>query len=244
MQALILAAGYGTRLGAVTHNAAKPLLDLGGRPLLSHVVRAIERVEVVERITVITNAKFFADFADWRAGFAATKQLDLLNDGTRDNAERLGAIGDLGLAIDRQGIDDDVLIVGGDNLFQFELPDFVASAQARGTSLAVYTLPSRDLAGRYGNVELDPHDRIVWFEEKPAEPRTPLIATCVYCLLRAHLPLLRGYRDTVGQLDAPGLFFRWLAQREPVYGYAFDGFWFDIGDETSLAAARAAAVSA
>lgn len=240
MQALILAAGYGTRLGTVTLNAAKPLLDIAGQPLLTHLVRAIERVQDVNAIHLITNAKFHDDFAQWRAQYSSQRTLTILNDGTRGNDERLGAIGDLCLALERNAIDDDVLIVGGDNLFQFDLNEFVKSARARGSSIAVYTLPGPELASRYGNVELAADQRIVWFQEKPAQPRTPLIATCVYYLRRNHLQKLKEYKESIGQMDAPGLFFRWLALQTDVYGFAFDGVWFDIGDEQSLAAARRA----
>lgn len=240
MQALILAAGYGTRLGTLTLNTAKPLLDIAGEALLTHLARAIERVPSVETIHLITNAKFYDDFAAWRARSGSTRAINIVNDGTTRNEERFGAIGDLCLALEHNAIDDDVLIVGGDNLFKFDLNEFVESAQQRGTSLAVYTLPSPELASRYGNVELDADQRIIWFEEKPAQPRTPLIATCVYYLRREHIPRLMEYKERCGQMDAPGLFFRWLAQQTDVYGFAFDGLWFDIGDQQSLAAARAA----
>jgi glucose-1-phosphate thymidylyltransferase len=138
-------------------------------------------------------------------------------------------------------IDDDLLIVGGDNLFRFDLRDLVRFAGRRGTSIAAYRLPSRELASRYGNIELDDQERICWFEEKPATPRTALIATCIYVLRRQDQPMLERYRQTGALMDAPGLFIRWLAQQTDVYGFVCDGLWFDIGDPQSLEAARAAA---
>ncbi|MCS6859821.1 MAG: nucleotidyltransferase family protein [Abditibacteriales bacterium] len=239
MKVLVLAGGYGTRLGALTLNTPKQLLLVAGRPIFTHILSAIELLPAVGSIYVITNCKFFRHFLRWRAETPSRCPIIVVNDGTHTNEERLGAIGDIHFMLDMYGIDDDLLVVGGDNLFAFRLRDFVEFAQQRGTSLAVYTLPRPEDAAKYGNVKLDDQQRVVWFEEKPKRPQTRLIATAVYYFKREHLPLFRRYCAEGNNQDAPGFFIKWLYQQVDVYGYAFDGYWFDIGSPESLAEAEA-----
>jgi glucose-1-phosphate thymidylyltransferase len=234
----MLAGGYGTRLGALTLNTPKQLLPVGGRPIFTHILSAVEALSAVEQIYVVTNCKFFRQFLQWREETPSRCSIIVVNDGTHSNEERLGAVGDIHFLLDMYGIDEDLLVVGGDNLFEFRLPDFVAFAQQRGTAIAVYTLPRLEDAEKYGNVKLDDQQRIVWFEEKPKPPQTRLIATAVYYFKREHLKHFRRYRAEGHHQDAPGFFIRWLYPQIEVYGYAFDGYWFDIGSPESLAEAE------
>jgi len=234
----MLAGGYGTRLGALTLNTPKQLLPVGGRPIFTHILSAVEALSAVEQIYVVTNCKFFRQFLQWREETPSRCSIIVVNDGTHSNEERLGAVGDIHFLLDMYGIDEDLLVVGGDNLFEFRLPDFVAFAQQRGTAIAVYTLPRLEDAEKYGNVKLDDQQRIVWFEEKPKPPQTRLIATAVYYFKREHLKHFRRYRAEGHHQDAPGFFIRWLYPQVEVYGYAFDGYWFDIGSPESLAEAE------
>lgn len=235
----MLAGGYGTRLGTLTLHTPKQLLPVAGRPIFTHILSAVESLPAIDPIYVVTNCKFFRHFLQWRAETPSRRPIVVVNDGTHTNEERLGAIGDIHFMIDMYGIDDDLLVVGGDNLFEFRLTDFVEFAQQRGTSMAVYTLPRLEDAEKYGNVKLDDQQRIVWFEEKPKPPQTRLIATAVYYFKREHLPLFRRYCAEGNNQDAPGFFIRWLHRQIDVYGYAFEGYWFDIGSPESLAEAEA-----
>ncbi len=239
MKVLMLAGGYGTRLGALTLNTPKQLLQVGGRPIFTHILSAVESLPAVDQIYVVTNCKFFCHFLQWREETPSRCPIIVVNDGTHTNEERLGAIGDIHFMLDLYGIDDDLLVVGGDNLFGFRLLDFIEFARQRGTSIAVYTLPRIADAEKYGNVKLDNQQRIVWFEEKPKPPRTRLIATAIYYFKREHLPLFRRYRAEGNNQDAPGFFIKWLYRQIGVYGYAFEGYWFDIGSPESLAEAEA-----
>jgi glucose-1-phosphate thymidylyltransferase len=192
----------------------------------------LDRVaEVTDDVHVVTNGRFAADFERWSAG-----RVTVHYDGTTSNEDRLGAIGDVRFVLERIGTGDDLLVVAGDNLFDYSLADYVAWWRGKGTATAValHDVGDRELAKRYAVVEVDEDDRIVGFVEKPEEPRSTLCATATYVYHRAHVPLLERYLAEGNSPDQPGLFLAWLHEREPVYGYRFQGDWLDIGDRTQL----------
>jgi glucose-1-phosphate thymidylyltransferase len=192
----------------------------------------LDRVaEVTDDVHVVTNGRFAADFERWSAG-----RVTVHDDGTTSNEDRLGAIGDVRFVLERIGTGDDLLVVAGDNLFDYSLADYVAWWRGKGTATAValHDVGDRELAKRYAVVEVDEDDRIVGFVEKPEEPRSTLCATATYVYHRAHVPLLERYLAEGNSPDQPGLFLAWLHEREPVYGYRFQGDWLDIGDRTQL----------
>jgi glucose-1-phosphate thymidylyltransferase len=188
MRAIVLAAGYATRLRPLTDSIAKQLLPIGRRPMMDWVCDKVE--EVTSDVHVVTNTRFVEDFRRWasRRGTGIVVH----DDGTISNADRLGAIGDIAFVLDRVGLDDDVLVVAGDNLFDFSLADFVGfwSAKDVAGALAVYDCGDVELATHYGVVELGEDDRVVGFEEKPSEPRSTLVATATYLYHRDQLPLV------------------------------------------------------
>ncbi len=162
--------------------------------------------------------------------------MQIHDDGTRSNDDRLGAIGDMQFVIDLLGIDDDLLVIAGDNLFEFNLGSFVRywRTKCSASALAVRDVGSLELATHYGIVELAADGRVVDFLEKPADPPSTLAATATYLFHRAHVPLIRTYLDGGQPPDQPGRFVAWLQQREPVYGWTFEEGWFDIGDLEQL----------
>lgn len=233
MKALLLAGGYATRLRPLTDKTAKPLLPVGGRPMVDWIVDRIEEGADVDEIHLVTNDAYAADFERWAEG----RSIAVWNDGTRSNEDRLGALGDIALAIDRGGLDgDDLLVIAADNLFEFSLGDYVAFFRAKGdgSTVAVHRLADPSLARLYGIVELGADDRVVGFEEKPEQPRSDLAATATYLYHRDHVPLLRPYLAEGNAPDPPGRFLVWLLEREPLYGYRFDESWVDIGDPDQL----------
>jgi glucose-1-phosphate thymidylyltransferase len=233
MKALILAAGYATRLRPLTDNRAKPLLEVGGRPIVDWILDKIEEVEDVEQIHVVTNARFAPEFERWAHGRARVRVHD---DGTTSNEDRLGAIGDIAFVADREEWEgEELLVIAGDNLFDFSLATYVDFWRSKdGSAIAVYDHPVRELVLQYSVVELDADDRVVGFEEKPERPASNLIAIATYLYHRAHLALLRAYLAEGNPPDQPGYFVAWLYSRVPVYGYRFTGEWLDIGDRTQL----------
>jgi glucose-1-phosphate thymidylyltransferase len=232
VKAIILAAGYATRLRPLTDTMAKELLTVGGRPMIDWILDRVREVPDVDGVHVVTNAFKAPMFEDW----LRTADVTLHDDGTTSNEDRLGAIGDIRFVIERAGIDDDLLVIAGDNLFQFSLADYVGWWRGKGvaSALAVHDVGTLELARKYGIVELGDGDRVVGFVEKPERPRSTLAATAAYLYARAHVPLVERYLAEGNEPDQPGRLIAWLHTREPVYGYVFGDEWLDIGDPAQL----------
>jgi glucose-1-phosphate thymidylyltransferase len=226
MKALILAAGYATRLRPLTDAIPKQLLPVGGRPMVDWILDRIMETSADE-IHLVTNARFAPDFERW----AADKDVRVHNDGTTSNEDRLGAIGD----IDFVGLDDDLLAIAGDNLFDYSLADYESYWRSKdGSCVAVYDVGDRELATKYGIVDVDEHDRITNFVEKPSDPPSTLCATATYLYRRDHAALVPTYLAEGNPPDQPGNLVAWLHKRAPVYAYRFPGEWYDVGDTAQL----------
>jgi glucose-1-phosphate thymidylyltransferase len=207
------------------------LLPLAERPMLDYLLDRIQEVDELDEIHLVTNDRFAQAFRDW-----APQDVIVHDDGTTSNEDRLGAIGDIAFTIERAGLHgEDLFVVAGDNLIGYSLPDYVAFWREKGGSaIAVYEVQDRSLLPQYGVVELDDHDRVVGFEEKPSEPKSNLAATAAYLYRGADLELLARYLEEGNAPDAPGNFAVWLHTRAPLYGYRFSGEWHDIGDVGQL----------
>lgn len=236
MKAIILAGGYATRLQPLTDDLSKCLLPVGGKPMVDWILERIREVEAIDEVHVVTNSRFAQDFQRW----AMLKDgVTVHDDGTSSNDDRLGAVGDIAFTLERAGIDDDVLVIAGDNFFDYDLEDFVEFRRGKGVASAVAVHDVRDLqlASQYGIVAVGGDDRIVDFVEKPAEPPSTLAATATYIYHREHVPLVGQYLAEGNAPDQAGSFVAWLQAREPVYAYRFTGVWLDIGDGEQLLAA-------
>ena len=231
MNVLILAAGYATRLRPLTDSTPKMLLPLAERPMLDYLLDRIREIDEIDEIHLVTNALFAPAFRDW-----APSGVTVHDDRTKSNEDRLGAIGDIAFAIDQGGLaGGDLFVVAGDNLIGYSLPVFVDFWRRKGGSaLALHEVSDSELMTNYGVVELDDDDRVVGFEEKPAEPRSNLAATAAYLYRGEDLALLPRYLEEGNPPDAPGNFVAWLFTRTPVYGYRAAGEWHDIGDLRQL----------
>lgn len=235
MHAIILCAGYAVRLYPLTQNTPKPLLPVGDRPMLDHLVDKINHLKEFDTIDIVTNAKFSGHFENWAKQKNNSKKIVIINDGSTTNESRLGAIGDLNLVLNRQKIQDDVLILAGDNFFTFDLGEFLRLAQEHNSfaSIGLYDVKSKTLARNYGLVELDRDDKIKTFLEKPENPQTTLASTGIYYFPKEVLALLDQYLSEKNSTDAPGYFVQWLIKHSSVFGVLLTGFWFDIGDLAS-----------
>jgi glucose-1-phosphate thymidylyltransferase len=232
MKALVLAAGYATRLRPLTDTWAKELLPVGGRPILDRILDGIDGVAEIDEVHVVTNSRKATAFHDW----ARDRNVTVHDDGTTSNDDRLGAIGDMLFVVEHAEIDDDLLVIAGDNLFEFALADLVAFWGTKGvaSAVAVRDVGSLELASHYGVVALDGDGRIQSFIEKPADPPSTLAATATYVFHRQHIRLIRPYLEAEHGSDQPGRFVGWLHQHEPVYGWVFDETWYDIGNHEQL----------
>lgn len=244
MKAIILAAGYATRLHPLTKDRAKALLPVGGQPIIGHIADQIDTLAEVDEIVVVSNHLFIGQFEEWaaaRVDGSGRKPISLLDDGSTDDSNKLGAIGDIQYCIDTLAIDDDLVIIAGDNLFTYALADardfFVRTG---ADTVLAKRIEDRDELRRMAVASLAPDGRIVRMVEKPQEPESDIGIFATYFYRRATLPLIRAYLDQGNKPDAPGYFPSWLvASGREVRAYVFDGECYDIGTPAAYADVRA-----
>lgn len=226
---VLLAAGYATRLYPLTQDKPKALLPLGKGVILDHVVRTIAEIPGVNKQLLVTNHRFADQLRRWQR--QSGWDIRVLDDATSTAETRLGAIRDLELARNEAGSDDDLLVVGTDNLFRWSLADFVAEAQRHNPapSIALWQAAAPSAATQFGVVVRDPSSRIARFVEKSATPPSAEVALCVYYFPSAMTGKIRDYIDAGENTDAPGYFIAWLVRSGAVYGIMMPGQWHDIG---------------
>jgi glucose-1-phosphate thymidylyltransferase len=238
MNALILAAGYATRLYPVTLNKAKPLLVVGGKPIVEWVVDNLEGVPDLETIYVVTNDKFAADFQAWSERYQNRHpqfKFKIVNDGSKSDDDKLGAIGDINFVVTRENLSQSSLLtVAGDNLFTESLEGFVVCARGSEATVGVYDVGDREAIKKYGNVLINEDGIITHLEEKPQKPQGTLAAIALYYYSPAVLSLLTTYLAAGNNPDQPGRFVQWLYTRKPVKTYQIKGKWLDIGSKETL----------
>ena len=241
MKAIILAAGYATRLYPLTKNFPKPLLEVGGKMILDHLVDQLKTIADIDGAYVVTNRRFYGHFADWAlANKAIQNGLEILDDGTTSNDDRLGAVGDIQFAIEARDIADDVLVLAADNILLFSLQKLVNKFKSNPVShIAVRHNPDYDDRKRRGNVRLDKDNSVLQFIEKPDRPISEWSALPVYIYPASILSRFEEYIANGGNPDAPGHFLEWLHTCETVYAFDIKGGVLDIGNRESLAEARA-----
>jgi glucose-1-phosphate thymidylyltransferase len=231
MKALVLAAGYATRLYPLTLDRPKALLEVGGKPMLDHVLERLRQMGVDETI-VVTNAKFTPHFQEWAK---EKDDVTVVNDGTTSNDDRLGAIGDIGFVLEKLGLDDDLVVVAGDNLFGEDVSGFAAYGQeVKAPVLAVHDVGDLSRMREYNQIEVDDQGRIVFFEEKPEQARTTLAGVALYFYPRETLQLVEQYLADGNNPDQPGRLIEWLYPRTDVYTWRIPGEWYDIGSAETL----------
>lgn len=236
LKAIILAAGYATRLYPLTENQPKPLLPVAGKPIIEHILNNLARASAVDQVIVISNSRFYEQFSKWQQQYEYPIPIQILNDGTTSNDNRLGAIADLHLAIKEHNINDDIIVLAGDNLFDFELSKFIAFfREIKADCICAGQLDDRETLKRFGIVQLDQHNKVVSFEEKPQHPKSNLAVPAVYAYRADTLPLIGQYLAEGNIPDAPGNFIPWLIKHKPVYAYRFSGRFYDIGTLESYA---------
>ena len=238
MKALILAAGYATRLHPLTLTQPKPLLPVAGRPMIEHVLGSLAPVPGIDEILVVTNDRFATHFERWAEDYrrrAPARRLTLVNDGSTDDSNKLGAIGDLHLTLRRTQLDDDLIVVAGDNLFSEPLTGFgEACREHRSPVLGIYDVRSLELAKKYNALALDPDGRLRHFEEKPANPVSTLCGIALYFYPRGVLPLIHRYVAEGNNPDQPGRLVQWMCVQVPFHTWLVPGLWYDIGSKEQL----------
>ena len=239
MNALILAAGYATRLYPLTLNKAKPLLEVGGKPIIEWLFDNLASVPDLKTTYIVTNSKFANDFQNWSNAYLdkrPTMSINTINDGSTSDDDKLGAIGDINLVLTREdsAAGDDLLVIAGDNLFEQPLKEFANTAKKSFATVAVHDVGDLEAMKKYGTVTVDDKGVITNFEEKPKEPKSTLAAVALYFYSREALPLFTTYLAAGNNPDQPGLFLQWLYTRKPVNTFVMKGRWLDIGSKETL----------
>ena len=229
MKCLILAAGYATRLYPLTENFPKPLLDVGGKTILDWLVDDIDTAGLVDEYVVISNHKYAHHFETWAK--TKTMKITVVDDGTSSNETRLGAVKDIQFAIDQLQLDDDMLVIAGDNVLDFSLTKFVRYAAEKNTSCIMrYYEPSEQKLTKCGVVAVDENDRIQSMEEKPAQPKSHWCCPPFYYYTKEDARLVeKGIASGCGT-DAPGSYIAWLCTQTPVHAMEMPGKRFDVGN--------------
>lgn len=234
MKALLLGAGYALRLYPLTRDRPKPLLPVGGIPIIQRVLERVLAVPGLEVIYIVSNHRFVSNYYNWLADYRSKNRppipIDVYDDMTSSPDDRLGAIGDINFVIKNAKIKDDLLVVAGDNLIEFDLAPFVTFATKRGSSVALKDIGASKLISQYSVVQLDQDNMIIDFEEKPPIPKGSLVSTGMYYFFADTLPMIQQYLELGYNPDAPGYYVQWLYKKIKLYGYIVEGIWFDIGD--------------
>ncbi|MBM4248547.1 MAG: nucleotidyltransferase family protein [Euryarchaeota archaeon] len=238
MDCIILAGGFARRLLPLTENTPKPLLPVGGRPILSYIFDGLRGLPGLGRAYLTTNRRFSEHFSAFLAAEGAGLDCELFIEDADREGQKPGSVGALANLLARARPGGDCLVIGGDNLFGFRLGDFVARQRELGSSLvALYDVGSRERASLYGIARLGPEGRLLELLEKPADPPSTLASTACYVFTAGVMASLPEFIAEGNPPDAAGHFVAWACKRFPFYGYTFSGLWYDIGSKEVYAEA-------
>ena len=238
MKLIILAAGYATRLYPLTINQPKPLLEVSERPMIEHVIDHLKDVPELTGVIIISNEKFHGHFEKWASDYQISGQnipITVVNDKSTDENNRLGAIGDMVFAMNDQSVDEDVIVVAGDNLFSQSIKAFGEFClEKKAPVLGVYDVGRLEDTKKYSEVHTDMNGHITSFEEKPEYPTTTVIGIALYYYPKDLIPTIKKYVEDGHNADQPGRLVQWLYPRIPVFTWSLPGLWYDIGSKETL----------
>jgi glucose-1-phosphate thymidylyltransferase len=206
--------------------------------MIDYVLDNLAPIGGIDRIYVVTNAKFADQFQQWSDDYRANKaklNFTIVNDGSTDDTNKLGAIGDIHFVLKTQNVDDDIIVVAGDNLFSEGLSDYGRYCREKNAPvLGVYDVGDLEQIKKYNAITVDRDGRITFFEEKPKQPTSTVTGIALYFYPKSSLPLIRQYIAEGNNPDQPGRLIQWLYPRMPVYTWKVPGLWYDIGSKETL----------
>mgnify|MGYP001304951207 CR=1 FL=1 len=239
MKVLLLAAGYSTRLYPLTKNFPKPLLEIANKPVITYIIEKLEGLKEIKEIYVVTNNKFYQHFLDWKFNLNTKLKIEVLNDGTLSEDDKLGANGDINFVINKKNIREPLLILGGDNLFDFNLNEMVDYFKNKGENVvSLAEEKNLELLKQLNSITLDENNKITFLVEKPEKPSSTLYVNCIYIYTKETVQLYKTYLDQKNNPDQPGHFLQWLYPQKDVYGFLNKGNIIDIGTHETLEKAR------
>ncbi len=234
MKAIILAAGYATRLYPLTINKPKALLTINEKPIINYIVEQINTIDVVDEIYVVTNHKFIDSFANWQNEIESRAKITVLDDGTTSEQDRKGAIGDIAFVIQKMNINDELLVVAGDNFFTYPLKNYYDFYKQKDKDcVCVKVWNDEKTLRNFGIALLDQNNKVLDIEEKPENPKSNTVVFAMYLYQKDTIPLFEKYLLQGNNPDAPGNFPAWLYKQKEVYAYTFKGECYDIGTPES-----------
>lgn len=242
MKAILPSAGYATRMHPLTLDKPKALLEVSGKPIIEYIIEKIFLISDVNEIIIVANNRFFNKFSSWSRNFKCRLPIKVINDGTRSNEERLGSIGDVYFALEKEKFDEDFLVINSDNLFSFDLAKIYENfILKKSCVISMFDVGSLEIARRMGNPRVDENNKIIFFKEKDKDAVSTLCSIGIYFFNRSVINLVKKYLDEGNSADRSGDFIEWLYKRMDVYGHIFssaDDKWFDIGSLESYEEAK------
>jgi glucose-1-phosphate thymidylyltransferase len=238
MDSIILAAGYATRLFPLTLNQPKPLLKIGGKPIIEMIIERIDASHIMGNTYIVTNHRFKPLFDAWLVNYKSKRPIKIIDDMTLSDESRLGAIGDMNYVIEKEGLNEDLMIIAGDTLVDVDLENLVnLMYEKKGTVVVSKYMPLEKIKGRYGNVIHDENGFVVGFEEKPKNPQSNLASVPLYLLKRETIPEIKKFLKLYPNLDNLGEFLKYLIKEQNVFCFTTKGEYIDIGciDDLNMA---------
>jgi glucose-1-phosphate thymidylyltransferase len=230
MKAIVLAGGYATRMWPLTKDTPKQLLPIAGKPMIEYVIEELELIDDIDKIYISTNKKFGKQFIDFFETRENKKKVEIFIEPSEKEEDKFGSVGALNLLISVKDIDEETLIIGGDNLFEFKMVDLIKHLEHKGANIVVLDdVDTLEEAKMFGVAEVGENHEIILFQEKPEHPKSKLVATACYILTKRGVEEVKKYLEQGGEPDKLGHFIEWLSKNDKVYAFTFDGKWFDIG---------------
>ena len=235
MKCILLCAGYATRLFPLTKNFPKALLEVGKKPILDYILDEVNTIDEVDEIILVTNNRYYEHFKTWADSKNNKKKIEIINDNTTSNDDRLGAIGDIMYVMEKKNMDDDLLIICGDNLFTFSLKDVVDYYHKEKKSIVcVKEMNDINKIKNFAVAKVDENNKIIDLVEKPENPQSNIAVWATYIYPKEVLHYFNEYKMSGNNMDAPGHFPQYLYKKEDVYAYFFDGECYDVGTHETL----------
>lgn len=231
MKCVILAAGYATRLYPLTQNYPKPLLMVGKKAIIDWIIEDLDSLECISEFIIVSNHKFVECFKEWKKSVHYRADITILDDGTIDNEHRLGAVKDIAYAIEACEIEEDLVVVAGDNLLDFSLKGFIDYFnEKQSTCVMCYYEDDLTRLRKTGVISLNKQGKILQMEEKPQQPKSHWAVPPFYIYEKSDLlKIMRAVQAKVCNVDAPGDMIAWLCKNSDIYAYKMDGNRYDIG---------------